>query len=120
MNTGGINHSAEMSRLLAEMQSLRQRANLDVPEVKPQIGTPATEKSQPPEFSTMLKGALDQVNELQQTSSELKKAYERGDPGVDLAQVMIASQKSKIGFEAMSQVRNKFVEAYRDVMNMPI
>ncbi|MEW8162842.1 MAG: flagellar hook-basal body complex protein FliE [Candidatus Thiodiazotropha endolucinida] len=39
---------------------------------------------------------------------------------MDLAQVMIAAQKSSLSFEAMVQVRNKLVEAYKDVMNMPI
>ena len=39
---------------------------------------------------------------------------------VDITDVMIASQKAGVAFEAMVQVRNKLVEAYRDVMNMPI
>jgi flagellar hook-basal body complex protein FliE len=39
---------------------------------------------------------------------------------MDLAQVMIAAQKSSLSFEAMVQVRNKLVEAYKDVMNMAI
>jgi flagellar hook-basal body complex protein FliE len=39
---------------------------------------------------------------------------------MDLSQVMIAVQKSSLSFEAMVQVRNKLVEAYKDVMNMPI
>ena len=60
------------------------------------------------------------MNEAQQSSGELKRAFELGESNVDLAQVMIASQKANVSFQAMVQVRNKLVEAYKDVMNMPI
>ena len=57
---------------------------------------------------------------MQMESSRLKKAFELGDPSVDISRVMIASQKSGIAFNAMVEVRNKLVEAYKDVMNMPV
>jgi flagellar hook-basal body complex protein FliE len=50
----------------------------------------------------------------------MKKAFEMGDDSVDLSEVMIAAQKSTISFEALSQVRNKLMKAYQDVMNMPV
>lgn len=52
------------------------------------------------DFSNMLKSAIDNVNELQQTSGDLKTRMELGDPNVTLEQTMIASQKSSIAFEA--------------------
>jgi flagellar hook-basal body complex protein FliE len=33
---------------------------------------------------------------------------------------MVAQQKSSVSFQATLQVRNKLVEAYKDVMNMPM
>lgn len=72
------------------------------------------------DFSNMLKNALDNVNELQQTSGDLKTRMELGDPSVTLEQTMIASQKSSIAFEATVQVRNKVVEAYKEIMSMPV
>jgi flagellar hook-basal body complex protein FliE len=33
---------------------------------------------------------------------------------------MIASEKSSIAFEALTQVRNRVVKSYEDIMNMPI
>lgn len=50
----------------------------------------------------------------------MSKAYIKGDPNVSISDVMIASQKSSVAFQAATQVRNKLVEAYKDVMNMPI
>jgi flagellar hook-basal body complex protein FliE len=73
-----------------------------------------------PEFSQLFKNAVNTVQQAQDTSKALATAYEQGQPGVSLSQVMVASQKSSVSFEAMTQVRNKLVEAYQDVMNMPI
>jgi flagellar hook-basal body complex protein FliE len=39
---------------------------------------------------------------------------------VNLPEVMIALQKASLSFQAMTEVRNKLVNAYQDIMNMPI
>ncbi len=72
------------------------------------------------DFSQMLKHSIDTVNETQQQAAAMKQAFETGKGDVDLAEVMIAIQKSSLSFETMVQVRNKLVDAYKDVMNMPI
>jgi len=33
---------------------------------------------------------------------------------------MVAMQKASLSFQAMTEVRNKLVEAYQQIMNMPI
>jgi flagellar hook-basal body complex protein FliE len=33
---------------------------------------------------------------------------------------MIASQKADLSFRAMTEVRNKLVSAYEEIMNMPV
>jgi flagellar hook-basal body complex protein FliE len=71
-------------------------------------------------FSDLLKQAVDSVNETQMRSSELQTAYELGDTSVDITQVMIQMQKASVSFEAMTQVRNRLVSAYQDIMNMPL
>lgn len=73
-----------------------------------------------PGFSDMLSQAVGKVNDLQQTAGDMRTAYETGDPTMDLARVMIASQKASVSFEALTQVRNRVVRAYEDVMNMPV
>ena len=72
------------------------------------------------EFGDMLKRSIDSVNATQQNASSMRTAFEQGEPGVDLAEVMIAVQKSSVSFQAMVEVRNKLVDAYKDVMNMPV
>lgn len=71
-------------------------------------------------FSDVFKSALNEVNQLQQNSAELKQKYTLGDPTVSLVDTMVASQKSSLAFEATLQVRNKLVQAYKDIMSMPI
>ncbi len=66
-----------------------------------------------------MKGALEQVNELQSQSSAVSEAYERGET-TDIAAVMLARQSASIGFEATLQVRNKLLTAYKDIMSMPV
>lgn len=72
------------------------------------------------DFSAILKNSIDAVNDTQNAATKLAGAFELGDPDVSLAEVMIASQKASVSFQAMVQVRNKLVEAYRDIMNMPM
>ncbi len=72
------------------------------------------------DFAVMLKQSIDSVNDTQQASGKMTKAFETGDTDVSLAEVMIASQKAGVSFQAMLQVRNKLVEAYQDVMKMPM
>jgi flagellar hook-basal body complex protein FliE len=76
--------------------------------------------AQPTNFSQVLAASLDQVNALQQDSTQLKTAYEVGDPSVDLPDVMISMQKASLAFEATVEVRNKFLSAYQEVMNMQV
>jgi len=78
------------------------------------------EAGEVPDFAEMLKNAIDKVNETQKTANALRESYEMGDPEVDITQVMIASQKSTVAFEAMTQVRNKLVSAYQEIMRMPV
>ncbi len=72
------------------------------------------------DFAAMLKQTIGAVNDTQQTAGKMTDAFESGDANVSLAEVMVASQKASVSFQAMLQVRNKLVEAYKDVMNMPM
>lgn len=98
------------SELLHQMRSMAQKARGEVETIIDDNNN----------FKSLLHSALDSVNNAQQHSGELKKSFELGDPNVSLAEVMVAGQKSSIAFEASLRVRNKLVQAYQDIMNMPI
>jgi flagellar hook-basal body complex protein FliE len=69
-------------------------------------------------FGALLKRGIDQVNQSQQSASDLATQFERGAPGVDLPQVMIEMQKASVSFRALVEVRNRLVSVYQDIMNM--
>ena len=71
-------------------------------------------------FSDMLGQAINGVNELQAASRNMQNAFDMGDPNLSLADVMVAKEKSSVAFEATIQVRNKVLEAYKTIMNMPV
>jgi flagellar hook-basal body complex protein FliE len=72
------------------------------------------------DFVGALKQALDAVNQSQNQASELQKQFQLNNPEVSLEETMVAMQKSNISFQAAVQVRNKFIAAYHEIMNMQI
>lgn len=71
-------------------------------------------------FANVMKQGLDQVNQTQQRAANLATQFEQGVPGVELPQVMLEMQKASVSFRAVTEVRNKLVDAYQTIMNMPI
>ena len=83
-------------------------------------GAAPAEPTSDPSFSTLLGQSIHELNALQQDAAGLAEAFEKGDSAVSLAEVQVALQKASISFQALTQVRNKLVSAYQDIMNMPI
>ena len=102
--------------LYQEMQSMALEARPQL-EQAPSIGGLNSSRES---FAEMLGDAVNNVNSMQKASREAQKAFEMGQPGLSLADVMVAKEKSGIAFEATLQVRNKVLEAYKQIMNMPV
>lgn len=107
-------NAIDPNQLLTQLRAMQSQAQ--TPPIAPQT----EQVNQPVEFATLMKNAINQVNETQQSASALRTGFEMGDPNINLVDVMIASQKSSVAFEATVQVRNKLVEAYQEVMRMAI
>lgn len=108
-------NSIDVSSLLAEMRTLAAQAqSLDDSAAANAATTPKTQ------FADLLGDSVDAVNQAQSKAKELASAFEAGDENVDLAQVMISLQKASLSFDAMTEVRNKLVSAYQEIMNMPV
>lgn len=107
--------------LLADMQKMASAAS-QKPQMMPLESALSGQVEQPQklDFGQLLKGAVDNVNALQMDASTLKKGFEMGEPGIDLPQVMVASQKASVAFTATVEVRNKLIEAYKSVMSMSV
>ena len=103
-----------VNSVLAQMKSIEAMAQ-NRPVVEPQVQAKVR-----PNFAEMMVKAIDVVNNNQQVAADMQKRFEMGDDSVDLAQVIVNSQKANISFQALTEVRNKLLTAYQDVMNMPV
>ena len=70
-------------------------------------------------FQETLEDSIKRVNDLQLQADQAIQDLTTGE-SKDVAQTMIAVQKASLSFQLMTQVRNKIVQAYEEVMRMPI
>ena len=70
-------------------------------------------------FGDYLKDALDKVNDLQVQSEEYKKLSATGELD-NLHDVSIAAEKAGTALDLLLSVRNKVVEAYKEIMRIQI
>lgn len=99
-------------QLLAQIRTLNSELQSSV--------APPVKTGEASGFGDFLKTAIDSVNATQQTAGALKRGFESERNNVDLTEVMVAVQKADLSFRAMTEVRNKLVAAYQEIMNMPV
>lgn len=101
----------QIQQVLAQMRTLAQTARGEMPTTAEASGT---------EFGALLKQSLEQVNSAQQKSADLTTRFVAGDESVSLSDAVVAMQKASLQFEAVTQVRNRLLSAYQEIMNMPV
>lgn len=114
---------ADINSVLMQMRTIKsqvQGAANGISPVAPSMDMDGVKSVDRTGFGDILKNAVDSVSEVQGDAKKLAVAYEQGDPAIDLPQVMIAAEKASVSFQAMTQVRNRLVTAYEDIMKMPI
>jgi flagellar hook-basal body complex protein FliE len=104
--------SLQIQQVLAEMRSLQARAS--------GVAETPVAAAQSSDFANLMKNSIDHVASMQNQATALADAYEAGDKGVDLTKVMLEVQKAGLAFHAMTEVRNKLIDAYTQVMNMSV
>ncbi len=112
-----MSNSIDTTSLLQQLRAMAQDAGI------PASRAPLADIVPPADtvdFSKVLENSLKQVNKRSVEANELRQSFEAGNPNIELADVMIAAQKARISFEAMTQVRNKMVSAYKEIMSMPL
>lgn len=70
-------------------------------------------------FSQVLSGALKQVSDLAQQADDLSQKLATGQVS-DAHTVTIASEKATLALQLTVEIRNKVVEAYQEIMRMPL
>ncbi len=106
-----IDKMGAMTALMNKVDSVSLKGSAAIP------NTVQAEKGQ---FGDIIAQALDSANAAAEKSRILGNRFQMDDPNVTLEETVIASNISSLQFTAILQVRNKILQAYNDVMNMPV
>ena len=79
----------------------------------------ASPSTSPVSFGEALKDVLGRVDDSMRAADELATRYIAGEE-IDLHTVIVEMQKADISFRTMLEVRNKLVDAYREIMNLQV
>ncbi|RLK51014.1 flagellar hook-basal body complex protein FliE [Alkalispirillum mobile] len=106
-----VNNSFQVNQALQQLQEVASQARNEP--VQGQGEAPGAD------FTTMMREAIENVNGMQQTSKGMADAVARGED-MNLTEVMVAQQKSRVSFEALKETRNRLLEAYQEISNMQV
>ena len=104
----------EINKVLAQMRALSTEIQTQQQPQLPSMGRGNVD------FGAVLRQSIDSVSQQQAAAQSLVTRFEAGAPDVSVAEVMVSMQKSSLSFTAMNEVRNRLVDAYQQIMNMPI
>lgn len=114
MDINNINavNSAGLNQVIKELKQTSQLAA--------GVSSDSINDTRSVDFGAVLKDTINSVNQKQELSHRTAQEYEAGSSDVSLQDVMISLQKASLTLQTMTQVRNKLVTAYQEIMNMQV
>jgi flagellar hook-basal body complex protein FliE len=95
--------------------------------VSPEVGIarsgPAAGAEAPsggPDFADALAGALGGAATAEKASEAASTRFAAGDPSAGIHETLIAAEKATIALRYAVTLKNKVIEAYRELMNTPV
>ena len=88
-------------------------ANIAVPSLD-------SSKSAGPNFGDALTNALADAGASERQSADASQKFAAGDPSVGIHEVIIGAEKATIAVKYAVTLKNKVLEAYREIMNTPL
>jgi len=70
-------------------------------------------------FGGTLKEFISDTNSMQREAGLLSEKMIKGEP-VDLHEVMISAEKAKTSFQLLMEIRNKFLDMYREISRLQV
>lgn len=68
-------------------------------------------------FSEFLKDSLEKVNQLQIEANNAITAFSTGED-IDIHRVMIALERANLSLSIVTEIRNRLLDAYHEIMRM--
>lgn len=87
--------------------------------LQPAIQPSITRTKTGPGFNQVLKNLVNEVDSLQKTAGQKTQKMLTGEIQ-DIHQVVVAVEEAAVSFRLLMEIRNKMVEAYREVMKMQV
>jgi flagellar hook-basal body complex protein FliE len=82
-------------------------------------GNVKSSKEKSKSFEQVLKEAFDEVNEQQKKAEKMANDYAAGKIS-NIHEVIVEAEKASIALRLTVEVRNRIVEAYREIMRMQL
>ena len=86
---------------------------------EPKNGNNSVLQNEKLSFSQIINQKLEEANELQKEADQLTESFMVGDP-VEIHQMLIAMEKADLALRETVEIRNKLIEAYKEIERMQI
>ena len=103
MSTNSLESLSSQMKVMADMAAGQLNASAALP------------AAGEPDFQDVLKKAVLSVNEAQNSAQAKVQSFSTGESNMTLEEVMVSMQKANLSFQTMIAVRNRLVDAYKDV-----
>jgi len=97
------------------LDELNLQRQLELELIKSKEKTSASSGS----FIDTLKQMIEEVNQMHKESAELQENFIKGET-VDIHEVMIAAEKAKTSFQLLMEIRNRFLDLYREIIRLQV
>lgn len=81
---------------------------------------PSTTRTDRTDLGDAFGQALAEARARETTATEAAQRFADGDPSIGIHEVMIAAEKASISVRYATTLKNKAVEAYRELMNTQV
>jgi flagellar hook-basal body complex protein FliE len=83
-------------------------------------GTGGVERTPKPDLAGSFGKALEEAHAAEHRATDAAERFAKGDPGMGIHEVVIASEKANIAVRYATTLKNKALEAYRELMNTQV
>jgi len=87
--------------------------------INQQLSPEPAKPGKPGNFSSLIQQYIQQANQDEKSAGKAAVNLAMGK-SANVSETLLAVQKANLSFQLMLGVRNKLVEAYKEVMRMPV
>ena len=106
-----------LDSMMARMQAMQAAMATGLPgaptNVDPKAGNGV-------DFQNILKNAIENVNSAQNAAQAKAQAFSAGKSDTSLEEVIVSLQKANLSLQGMIAVRNRLVDAYKEVTSLQV